>query len=694
MAQVQLQVPSSTKKRERSRKGFEPPALPIPSVAPKKAPTPSESPWDLVKAQEFTTPPCDSLGQPATGSLGGKRSKFLQQKRLQRAIPPPLFDQEDEGAGGVALPKRAVQALFVSDDSGSNTTSPRALTGKTTLHLGDVQFSPAKLLVPPQTVVKPKRGKQDDEGKTTPPIQPRRLGIDPTSEERSSASLLRFPLGSFGDRESFSLRRGSMTLGNERESISISKRESSKFDNLEFHEYDYHEDINSAIQEEDISCVTPSQQQAKSFDWENQGSRSPSSTNNDMLRSPVSSYRGPLKSPRMSMTEDYGSPRSVRFSCSFRPLRDTPGPKIVERQRSGSLLSLVPESDAFLEKEHLQQVPQTVIKKKKGREPPPTPLPHRLSRQNSLYDDKMLFLSLQALKLDGWGENRSNPVTELNEDYHGRIFATEFVNHKQVGSGAFFDVFRVEQRRTGKPYAVKRTKRAFRSKKDRSEYLREIQMVSTLALHRNIITYYRAWQEELHFLIQMEYCHSNLSDFVSGRTLSERFLWDCFQQIAQGLSHVHKGGLIHLDIKPENILVELKQNKAVYKLGDFGQARLPDHWTDGSEGDSQYVAPEVISHVKGGTDPTAAADVFSLGLLMFELSSRYTLPKNGELWHDLRSGSASQELPIAMEKIQCPGLKSLIMRCLEPDPLARITADEIVGIAASHLSARGAGGGA
>lgn len=175
MAQVQHQIPPSTKKRERSRKAFDVP-LPTPTTAPKKTPTASES-WDVsLKSQEFTTPPCDPVGQPVTGSLGGKRSKLLQQKRMQGLIPAPLFDQDDDG--GAAQPKRAVQALFPSDDSGSNTTSPRDLNGKTTLHLGDVQFSPAKPL-PPQTVVKPKRGKQteNEDGKNTPPPQPRRLGM-------------------------------------------------------------------------------------------------------------------------------------------------------------------------------------------------------------------------------------------------------------------------------------------------------------------------------------------------------------------------------------------------------------------------------------------------------------------------------------------------------------------------------------
>lgn len=718
-----VQVPSSTKKRERSaRKSFDLALVPTPTTQTKKhpqwAPEPSPDQWETIKTQEFTTPADQSLPlslltiseqQPATGSLGGKRSKH---KSLERTVlPRPLFDQDEDtnssgsnvGSGSLSGLKKAVcvQALFASDDSSACASpreavqTPRATPSRISLHIGDACFSPAK----PATVIRTRPYKllDTDEDRSTPPLFARPLSIEPASDDRSIARIDAFPLGSYGDRssfndrDSFSVRRGSLSVCPERDSFSVSRnpRESAKFDNMDFHEYDYHEDVADPIEVPgvDFDCVTPSPQ-ITHFDWDNapQLMRSPSSTRNfaDPMRSPLGSYRGTLRSPRMSMTDEFpGSPRSVRFSCTFRNIKDTPGPKHVERQKSGSLLSLVPEMDAFQEKEHLQKItPQTMVKKKK--EPPPTPLPHRLSRQNSLFDDKILAMNFKALTMD---------ASAVESNSHGRIFATEFSNQRQVGSGAFFDVFRVEQRRKSRTFAIKRSKRPFRSKRDRSEYLREIQMVSGMTPHPNIIIYYRAWQEDLHFLIQMEYCHSNLSDFVSGRTLSERFLWDCFQQIAQGLSHVHQAGLIHLDIKPENILVDLKGQRVhpVYKLGDFGQARLDAQWADGSEGDCQYVAPEVISKGKGGADPTAAADIFSLGLLMFELSSRYALPKNGDLWHDLRSGSASQELPIAMAKIQCSELKSLIMRCLEPNPTERISADAIVQIALTHLAKREAG---
>jgi len=186
----------------------------------------------------------------------------------------------------------------------------------------------------------------------------------------------------------------------------------------------------------------------------------------------------------------------------------------------------------------------------------------------------------------------------------------------------------------------------------------------------------------------MEYCHCNLSDFVFNKKLSESFLWDCFHQIAKGLSHVHARGLIHLDIKPENILVDLKSAplrwQAVYKLGDFGQARLKGSWADGSEGDAQYAAPEVINH-KNNSDPQTSADIFSLGLLMFELSTRFALPKNGELWHDIRAGAQSRELLKALDKLKNKNLKALIMQCLEPEPTARPSADTVVNTCATHL---------
>ena len=89
-------------------------------------------------------------------------------------------------------------------------------------------------------------------------------------------------------------------------------------------------------------------------------------------------------------------------------------------------------------------------------------------------------------------------------------------------------------------FALKRSKRAFRSKHDRAEYLREIEMVSRLEMHLNIVTYYSAWQEDSHFWQQLEFCNTNLSTYVNSKEYKERVkmygdgtIWDILFQLAR-----------------------------------------------------------------------------------------------------------------------------------------------------------------
>ncbi|MBI4863623.1 MAG: serine/threonine protein kinase, partial [Candidatus Riflebacteria bacterium] len=86
-------------------------------------------------------------------------------------------------------------------------------------------------------------------------------------------------------------------------------------------------------------------------------------------------------------------------------------------------------------------------------------------------------------------------------------------------------------------------------------------------------------------------------------------------QIAQALEEVHARGVIHRDLKPENVL---EARPGVYKVADFGIAK----WADGTVrtqagvvlGTPAYMAPEVV-----GDGPTFRSDLYSLGILLFEL---------------------------------------------------------------------------
>lgn len=102
----------------------------------------------------------------------------------------------------------------------------------------------------------------------------------------------------------------------------------------------------------------------------------------------------------------------------------------------------------------------------------------------------------------------------------------------------------------------------------------------------------------------------------------------------QGLKHIHDSSVIHLDLKPANIFIDLE---GVLKIGDFGMASTwpapPD--VEG-EGDRRYMGPDLL---QGLFDKPA--DIFALGMVLFEIAGNVELPDNGVSWQKLRAGDFS-----------------------------------------------------
>ena len=114
-----------------------------------------------------------------------------------------------------------------------------------------------------------------------------------------------------------------------------------------------------------------------------------------------------------------------------------------------------------------------------------------------------------------------------------------------------------------------------------------------------------------------EYCDQN--------HFSIRQRLELFTQVCQALQHAHQKGLIHRDIKPSNVLVSTQDDRAVAKVIDFGiakatQARLTEKtlFTEYQQliGTPQYMSPEQAG---GSLDIDTRSDVFSLGVLLYEL---------------------------------------------------------------------------
>eukprot|EP01138_Halocafeteria_seosinensis_P005571 gb/GECG01005694.1/.p1 GENE.gb/GECG01005694.1/~~gb/GECG01005694.1/.p1 ORF type:complete len:930 (+),score=122.63 gb/GECG01005694.1/:1-2790(+) len=177
--------------------------------------------------------------------------------------------------------------------------------------------------------------------------------------------------------------------------------------------------------------------------------------------------------------------------------------------------------------------------------------------------------------------------------------------------------------------------------------------------------------------------------------------------IAAALAFMHGRGLVHLDVKPANILVnygsgpgmcdqngdwlpsvnlmtgfvsldnELAQeNEDIdipkmpvrYKLADLGQAtRLDD--PNFEEGDSRYTSKELM---QGNAEDIASCDMFALGLMIYELATGAPLPMGGEEYHRLREGHL-RVLPQCTEQ-----MKTLIAELMSPEPHKRPRATEVL----------------
>jgi len=112
------------------------------------------------------------------------------------------------------------------------------------------------------------------------------------------------------------------------------------------------------------------------------------------------------------------------------------------------------------------------------------------------------------------------------------------------------------------------------------------------------------------------------------------------RDILLGLSEIHRLDIVHLDIKPGNILLGKNGN---YKLGDLGMARFLTKITEEKnipEGDCRYLASELLSReVLAFLPDLKKSDIFSLGITAYEMLTLKELEKNGPEWRSLRDGT-------------------------------------------------------
>jgi len=256
-----------------------------------------------------------------------------------------------------------------------------------------------------------------------------------------------------------------------------------------------------------------------------------------------------------------------------------------------------------------------------------------------------------------------------------------------LGVGGMGIVFKGEDIRLERPVALKVMRPGVAAKRDaKARFLREARATASLS-HDHIVQIFQVGEHDGVPFIAMQYLAGESLETRLKRIgkLSDDEVIRIGKGIASGLAAAHEAGMIHRDIKPDNIWMELKTDRA--KILDFGLVR-DDHSDEGLTqsgailGTPRYMAPEQVA----GEKVDHRADLFSLGSLLYHLAAGkppFTGPTIPALLYAI-AHSPPQPLAESSPQIN-QALADLIMRLLgkqitdRPDSAAQV-ADELARI--------------
>jgi tRNA A-37 threonylcarbamoyl transferase component Bud32 len=244
---------------------------------------------------------------------------------------------------------------------------------------------------------------------------------------------------------------------------------------------------------------------------------------------------------------------------------------------------------------------------------------------------------------------------------------------ERIGSGGMGTVYRAYDERLQREVALKEVRET-----DRDRILREAHAAARLN-HPAIVTLYELGEHDGRAVLVSELVPGEtLADLEAAGMLCDRDIAEITADLCDALLHAHARGVVHRDIKPQNVIVgdDLRAGRRA-KLMDFGIAQITGAPTLTAAGEVvgtlAYMSPEQAEGELAGPQ----TDVYSLALTAYECWAGLN-PVAGRTPAQTARRIGEPQMPLSAHRPDLPeGLTTTIDACLDPDPDLRPTADEL-----------------
>jgi eukaryotic-like serine/threonine-protein kinase len=270
------------------------------------------------------------------------------------------------------------------------------------------------------------------------------------------------------------------------------------------------------------------------------------------------------------------------------------------------------------------------------------------------------------------------PLTDFLREYADKPIDGKYRIVQRLGIGGMGEVFKVEHTFLGSTRVVKIIRAQISSSSDAHErFLREARM-ATKVQHPNVATLYdfSALPDGSHYMVWEFIEGQNLAQVLKQRgTLAPRHAVRIAIQALAGLEAIHRAGIVHRDISPENLMItHAGEGSEFVKIIDLGVAKAAESdvamtQTGMFVGKFRYASPDHLGFVPAGERIDGRADLYSLGVVLFEMLTgrppfEATSPHEYIIHHSRDEYASSPDLDRITGN---PTLQNVLARALDRD---------------------------